>query len=73
MARKITYKYWFIQDGVSSGTVYEDEKGNWIVVFDGKIHIGKLIYVHDANGYEVSAEEIGLLELLRNFIVEKIE
>lgn len=72
MSKKIVFKYWFFHDG-NSGNIYEDEKGNWIVVFDGKVALGKPFYIHDIDGKNVNAEEIGLLELLRSFIVEKVD
>jgi len=72
MSKSISLKYWFVH-GDNTGNIYEDEKGNWIVVFNGVVKVGESFYVHDKDGNVVSAEEIGLLDILRSFIVEKLD
>lgn len=66
--KQVKLKYWFYHYN-EGGTVYEDEKGNWVIAFSGIIRIGEPFHIHDANGDEVDAEEIGLLDMLRGFIV----
>ena len=57
-ARTIKLKYWFVHND-SIGNIFEDEKGNWIVVFDGIVKIGEPFRVKEIHGDEVDANEIG--------------
>jgi hypothetical protein len=68
MPKKIKLKYFFYHND-NAGNIYEDEKGNWIVVFDGLVKLGEPFRVHDMEHNNVDAEEIGLIQLLQGFIV----
>ena len=70
MAKTITLKYWFVHND-NIGNIFEDEKGNWIVVFDGILKIGQPFHARDMNGNNVDADEIGLIQLLQAFVVAK--
>lgn len=70
MAKTIKLIYWFVHND-NSGNIYEDEKGNWVVVFDGVLKIGSPFHVMDTNHNQVDPEEIGLIQLLQNFIVAR--
>jgi hypothetical protein len=70
MAKKVKLKYFFFHND-NTGNIYEDEKGNWIVVFDGLVRLGEPFHVHDMEGNDVNAEEIGLIQLLEKFVVAK--
>lgn len=72
MARTITLKYWFVHDD-RIGNIFEDEQGNRIIVFDGHLKVGEPFRVKEINGDEVDAEEIGLIQLLRAFVVATVQ
>lgn len=71
MAKSIALIYWFVHND-KFGNIFEDEKGNWIIVFDGMLKLGEPFHVKCvADGSIVDAEKIGLIRLLRSFIVAK--
>ncbi len=68
MSKKIIFKYWFVH-GDAIGNIYENEKGNWVIVFDGILRVGEPILVRSAEGLNIDPDEIGLNEILRDFIL----
>ncbi len=67
---KVTLKYWFVY-GESIGNIYENEKGNWVIAFDGIMRIGERLLVRDRNGNNVDPDELGLMDILKDFLTAK--